>query len=128
MRAALLILLGAPAAAQGTVPAPDYFVEGVYASATAQAVALACPGLSVDLHAAARLSDDILARLSADGFDPENLLTRMADPAPAIAALQDAFLARHGLADGAASEVACAAGAAEIAEDSAVGGLLVEVE
>ena len=128
VRAALLVLLGAPVAAQETVPAPVYFVEGVFASATAQAVALACPTLSVDPRAAAALSGGILARLTEDGFDPDNLLQRMEDPAPAIAALQDAFLARHGLAEGAASELACAAGEAEIAEESAVGDLLVEVE
>ncbi|MBM2576196.1 hypothetical protein JQC91_07750 [Jannaschia sp. Os4] len=128
MRAVALLLCATPAMAQEPAPSPDYFVEGVVASAAAQAVALACPTLSVDLGAAARLSEDVLARLTADGFDPQNLLARMEDPQPAIAALQDAFLARHGLAEGAPSEVACAAGRTELEEGSAIGALLLEVD
>ena len=117
-----------PAAAQERVPAPAYFVASTFAVSTAQAVARACPALSVDPVAAAGATGDVLVRLEADGFTPDNLETRMADPTDAIAARQRAFLDRHDLADGAPAGRVCAAGRAEIAEGSDVGALLVEVE
>jgi hypothetical protein len=45
----------------------------------------------------------------------------------ALAAARQAFLDRHGLAEGAPPAAACAAGRAEIAAESAIGGLLIEV-
>lgn len=123
----MLALLAAPAAAE-TVPAPAYFAEGVFASSTAEALARACPTLTMDPIRAARMSEEVLRRLARDGFDPANLLTRMDDPAPAIAALQDAFLARHGLADDTSPRAACAAGHATMEEGTPVGALLREVE
>ncbi|WGH77652.1 DUF5333 family protein [Jannaschia ovalis] len=127
MRAAALILLAAPAAAQEAVPAPDYFVEAAFLSSTAQVLALSCQTLSVDPIAIARLTDATLARLTEDGFTPENLADRMADPSDAIATLQAAFVQKHALEQGAPEAAVCAAGAAEIAEETALGTLIVEV-
>jgi hypothetical protein len=129
VRAAVILLLGAmPAAAQGTQPAPDYFVEAAMASSTASAIAASCPRLSIDPAAASRESADVLARLIEDGFEPRTLTETMADPSEAIATLQRAFLAKHALAEGADQDAVCDAGLVEIAEESRIGGLLVEVE
>ena len=128
MRALATLLATTVAASAEQVPAPDYFVATVVETSTAQQLALSCPTLSIDPVKAARRTEDVLTRLSEDGFTPENLETRMADPAEAIAALQNAFLAKHQLADGASTEAVCAAGKAEIAEDSAIGALLLEVD
>lgn len=116
------------AAAQASRPAPDYFVTGAFETSTAQILALSCPSLSVDLGAMARRSGEVLDRLTADGFTPRTLESDMSDPAPAIAALQDAFRTRRGLPDGASEAEVCAAGAAEIAEGTGIGALLLELE
>lgn len=123
---AALVLSAGQAGAQDRVDPPGYFVEAVFATTTAQIVARVCGGLSVDPVAVARVTEDVLDRLTADGFTPENLATRMQDPAPAIATLQDDFLARHALADGAPEAQVCDAGREEIAAQSAIGNLLVE--
>ncbi|UWQ22835.1 DUF5333 domain-containing protein [Jannaschia sp. W003] len=120
-----LILAAAPAHA--AEPAPGYFVDAVFETTTAQALARGCAALSVDPIAAARVTEDVLGRLTADGFTPETLAERMDDPADAIAERQAAFLARHELADGAPEAAVCAAGRAEIAEATPLGALLVEV-
>ena len=127
-RAAVLsLVLVAPAVAQPADPVSD-FADAVFAATAAQAVALACPTLSLDFVAASRLSDRTLGALGDAGVDPATLPDHPSDPYGAIAAAQDAFRARHGLVDGADAGVVCAAGAAEIADRSGIGILLVEVE
>lgn len=108
-------------------PAPDYFVATAFELQAAQAVALACPTLSIDPLAMGRRTEEALSRLTEDGFTPETIETAMEDPTEAIAALQDAFLAEHDLADGASPGTVCAAGRAERAAGSPIGALLVEV-
>lgn len=120
--------LGLPAWAEDPRPSPQYFVDTAFETSTAQALALSCATLSVDLGAMARRTEGTLQQLTDDGFTPDNLSARMADPTDAIAALQTAFMAKHGLADGAPETAVCAAGRAEIAEGTPVGALLLEVE
>ena len=122
------LALALPAVAQDRVPAPRYFVETAMETSTAQVLAVNCPTLSIDPVAMARRSEVALKRLTDDGFTPENLMERMEDPSAEIAVLQDAFVAKHGLSDGADQNTVCAAGKAEIAEGSAIGALLLEVE
>ncbi|PWJ12479.1 DUF5333 family protein [Jannaschia seohaensis] len=125
---AATLALALPAAAEDLRSAPDYFVESVMRTSTANILAVNCAGLSVDLGAISQLSAEILDRLTEDGFTPRILAEEMADPSEAIAVLQDAFLAKHGLATGASEAAVCAAGRAEIAEGSEIGALLLEVD
>ncbi|TFL20227.1 DUF5333 family protein [Jannaschia formosa] len=126
--AAILLLTALPAAAQELRPIPGYFVEAAMQTSTANVLAVHCGRLSVDPVAAAQLSDRVLSRLNEEGITPRILAEETEDPTAAIAALQDAFVAKHGLADGAPEEAVCAAGLAEIAEGTGIGALLVEVE
>jgi hypothetical protein len=126
--AAFLLLLAAPTSAQEARPAPDYFVEAAMATSTANALAIGCPTLSIDPALAVEVTSTAIERLRRDGFDPRALADEMRDPSAEIAALQDAFRAKHRLADGAPEDAICAAGLAEIAEGTGVGVLLVEVE
>ncbi|WP_179378462.1 DUF5333 family protein [Jannaschia marina] len=131
IRALPLVLLALPAAAQETaakVPAPDYFVASAMATSTAQILAVNCATLSINPGAMSAETGRVLDRLGEDGFTAENLVERMEDPADRIAVLQDAFLAKHDLADGAGAEAVCAAGLREISEGSEIGALLLEVE
>lgn len=128
MRLAPLALVGlATSATADQVPAPDYFVASAFETSTAQVIALSCSTLAIDPAAIARHTEEVLLALEADGFTSENLVDRMADPSDAVGALQSAFLARHDLADGAPEAAVCAAGEQEIAEQTALGGLLMEV-
>ena len=126
--AALLLALTLPAGAQELRPVPDYFVETAMWTSTANILAVICNGLSIDLPAAARLSQETLDRLTEDGFTPRLLAEEMEDPADAIEVLQSAFLAKHDLARGASEAEGCAAGRREIAEGTEIGALLLEVE
>ena len=119
--------MATPALAEGQIVAPDYFVTTVMETSTAQQVAVSCPILSINPALMADRSEAALARLAEDGFTPDTLETQMANPADAIAVLQDAFMAKHDLgADGSQAAV-CAAGKAEIADGTGIGALLLEV-
>ena len=97
-------------------------------TSTAQALARSCPTLSVHLGRMAERTEAVLLQLAQDGFTPDNLAERMQDPSDAIANLQATFVAKHGLVDGAAQDVVCAAGQAEISEETAIGALLIGVD
>ena len=128
MRAAFaaLALCAAPAAAQEA--APRYLVEGIFASYAAQSLAVACPTLSIDPVAMRDLAQDTLGRFQAEGGTRGDERQRLEATEPEMQVLREAFLARHGLAEGAPAEEACAAGRTEMEEGSAIGALLVEVE
>ncbi|SFJ28536.1 DUF5333 family protein [Jannaschia pohangensis] len=129
MRRGLIALacVASPALAQDQVPPPDYFVTSAMETSTAQILAVNCATISINPGAMSRASEIVLDQLEQDGFTPENLVTRMADPSDAIGALQDAFLSKHGLADGATEDLVCAAAAREIEEGTGIGALLLEV-
>ncbi|CTQ49634.1 DUF5333 family protein [Jannaschia donghaensis] len=128
IRLAALVLIAAPAAAQDRRPAPEIFVTSAMATSTAQILAVNCPVLSINPGAMRTETDRVLDALDADGFTPETMTDAMEDPSDRIAVLQDAFLAKHDLADGATSDAVCAAGLREISEGTAIGALLLEVE
>jgi len=106
---------------------PDYFVEALVATSTAQAVALSCPALSVNPIAAVQASDGLLAKLQADGIDVSDPASSFLPGDDKLAAAQTAFMDKHAL-DGAGAEAVCAAGKAEIAEGTSIGALLVGEE
>ncbi|WP_371157740.1 DUF5333 family protein [Jannaschia sp. 2305UL9-9] len=122
-----LFLIATPAVSQG-VPAPEYFVATAMQTSTAQILAVNCATLSIDPGAMALLTDRTLRQLSEDGFSPETLAEQMEDPSEAIAVLQDAFVARHDLAEDVDEAKICAAGRSEISEATPIGALLLEVE
>ena len=123
-----LILAGATALAAEERPAPDYFLDAVIEISTAQSLALSCTEVSVNPAAMALATDQLIDRLVADGFDINAEGLGMADSSDGLAARQDAFLARHGLANGAGEAAVCAAAEAEMAAQSGIGGLLLAVE
>ncbi len=109
-------------------PAPDYFIETIVATTTAQNVAMACPTLSFELLLASRVSGEVMALLAEAGFEASNLEQTMEDPSEEIRAQQSAFLEKHGLQrDGAAFEDVCAAGMKEIEDGTRIGSFLVEI-
>ena len=105
---------------------PDYFAEALVSISAAQAIAQACPSITVNPVNAVKSSEDLITRLTEDGFDPADPASAMQPGDEKIASLQSSFLERHNLTQGAGSEAACAAGQAEIAQNSAIGGLLLE--
>ena len=97
------------------------------ATSTAQQLARACPEISIDPDVVSRASGEILVRLEEDGFDTSTGELGMEDASADILARQEAFLAKHDLADGASPELVCAAARVEMAEGTQIGGYLVEV-
>lgn len=114
------------ALAGGERPAPDYYLDVLIATTTAQQLALSCPTLSVNLPAMAEASGAVINRLSEDGFDMTAEKTGMADASAAIAARQTAFVEKYGL-DAPTEARVCAAGRAEIAAGTVMGSYLIEV-
>lgn len=119
-------MLVGSAQAQELRPAPDYFLGAVIATEFAQALAVNCPTLSVNPVAAQGMSEDVLNWLEEDGFDRTNPAAEMIDATPRLRELQARLIAKHQL-DGANSDQVCAAGRAEMAAKTDIGGLLVEV-
>lgn len=123
---ALLLALTSPLAADELRPAPDYYVETLFALTMAEALATSCPDIGMDLLAAGARTSDLRDELAADGFEPNALSTQMIDPAPALRDLQAAFLEKHpGLGDPDEASV-CGAARAEMAQDTLVGTYLFE--
>lgn len=122
------LALATPALAADQVPAPAYFVTTVMETSTAQQLALSCPEVSVNPVHMTQRTETVLEQLNADGFTEENLNERMQDPTEAIAVLQQGFLEKHDLVEGAEVAAVCAAAQAEIAEQSGIGHLLIGAE
>jgi len=108
-------------------PAPDYFLDAIVATSTAQELARACPTVSIDPVVLGNASGDVLSQLEEDGFDVLADDLGMEDTGPGIKLRQDAFVAKHGLANGAETEAVCAAARSEMAEGTQIGTYLVEV-
>lgn len=138
--AAALALAGACALASGAPlwaqnsdgeaelrPAPDYFVETVAAMNLARVMAKNCKGLTVSPAAAEASGEATLEMLAADGFPADNPTALMEDPNPQVAERQSAFLASYELQDANSVAQICAAGLQEIAKQTPLGSLLVEV-
>ncbi|WP_172676925.1 DUF5333 family protein [Aestuariivita boseongensis] len=108
-------------------PAPGYFLDAIVATSTAQQLARSCPEVSVDPVVISRSTGEVLGQLEADGFDVNQSDMGMLDASADIKSRQDAFLAKHSLADGASTEAVCAAAKLEIADETLIGSYLVEV-
>ncbi len=107
-------------------PAPDWFVAAVVNLTTAEQLVRSCPSLSLDGQAAQAHTAEVLARLDAEGFDTSRPDGGMAPSREAFVELQAAFVARHGLEGDVTEEMVCAAGRAEIADGTGIGGFLTE--
>lgn len=125
-RFSLLILFASSAAAKDLPEMPDYFAEALVSISAAQAIAQACPSITVNPVNAVKSSEDLITRLADDGFDSNDPASGMQPGDAKIAELQTVFLEKHGLSEGAAADAACAAGKSEIAQNSAIGRLLLE--
>ena len=125
--AVCLSVAGASALAQDASDsdrqAPAYFVEAVFNTTTAQAIAQACPDLSFHIQAASIHSGAVMAQLEEEGYDITPGLT-MPGFDPQIQVLQEEFLTRTGLREDGSSENACGAGMAEIEAQSGIGQFL----
>lgn len=126
---AILISLTAVAGtaqAEDLREAPEYFIETVFAVSLSGALARACPSLSVDPAAVNRASLALDEKLAADGFPADDPVSGMTGAQAKMDARQDAFMTTYPLI-GASTDEVCAAGRAEMAAGSVLGGLLVEV-
>ncbi len=128
IRASLItsVALATPAWAE-LRPAPEYFLDVIVATSTAQELARACPTVSIDPVVVGNASGAVLSQLEEDGFDVLADDLGMEDTGPGIQQRQDAFVAKHGLADRADAETVCAAARLEMAEGTQIGTYLVEV-
>lgn len=125
MIGALCVVAGSAVQAQDLRPAPDYYTNAIFSIQMAEALALSCSTVGVDLFATQARVTELDELLAADGFDTDQPFAQMIDPAPVLRDLQTEFLAKHPLQDPTEEKV-CAAALTEIAEDTIIGKLLVE--
>lgn len=125
MPVGVALLAALPAMAEDLLPAPDYFIVAAMETSTAQLLAVRCPTLSIHLGKASARTEDVLQRLTEDGFEAGALDSRMADPSEAIAELQRAFIEKHTLQGDVTQDQVCAAGQREIADATGIGTLLI---
>ncbi|MEL6913269.1 MAG: DUF5333 family protein [Pseudomonadota bacterium] len=118
----LAALLGAGAASAEAV-APDYYLDALFAVTTAERLAQFCPEVDVSLAAANAASEALLSRLAEDGLVGD-ALTELSGVEYGVGLRQASFMERHGLNAPSVEEI-CAAAEAEMAEGSALGGLLM---
>jgi len=121
---ATALVLPAAVSAQDLRPAPAYFPETLVAINLAEALALACRSVGVDLFATQNAVMELEEKLETDGFDPDNPFAGMIDPAPMMRDLQQAFLDKYPIEGGSEAEV-CTAANQEIAEETAIGKYLI---
>lgn len=124
--AAVAFCVATSAVSASERPAPEYYLDALIDTTTAQQLALACPTLSVNLPRVAQATGDVIARLEEDGFTMTAEQTGMEDATDALASRQDAFVTKYGLQNPSADAV-CAAGRAEIQEGTVMGSYLIEV-
>ena len=126
IRAAVISLACAtPVAAEDLRPAPEYFVDALFATSMAQALAEICEDLGLNFPQMQVTFDTLNTQLSADGFDTEEPFKDMQDMTGQVHQRQSAFLEKHPI-EGATPDEACAAARSEMAEGSAIGALLME--
>jgi len=123
----VLAVAGGAAVAEDLRPAPDYYLDAVVTVTAAQSLARSCTAVSVDPLRLAAISDEVLARLAEDGFDPSSPDPTMEDPSAVLNARLRALFEGHGLSDGVSEAQVCAAARAEMAAESDVGNVLLEV-
>lgn len=124
---AVAFMMSAHSAVAADTPAPEYYLDALINTTTAQQLALGCPTLSVNLPQIAKATGEVIARLDEDGFTMTAEQTGMTDAAEELAVRQDAFVAKHGL-ETPSQKAVCAAGVAEIAANTVMGSYLIEVK
>jgi len=107
-------------------PAPEYFLTALTDLNLAQALATQCETLSIDPQKATELTDGVLEKLEADGFDTQDPVSQMTDSGATLMALQQAFVDRHDLAGAERSDY-CAAGELDLAADIGPGQYLTKI-
>ncbi len=127
IRTTLICVACATPALADLRPAPGYFLDAIVATSTAQQLATSCPEISIDPVVISNATGDVLSRLEADGFDVAADDLGMLDASSDIETRQNAFLAKHALADGASTDAVCAAARGEIADGTQIGSFLLEV-
>lgn len=121
--ALMIAAMAAPAWAEELRPAPDYYVEAVFAIQMAEALALDCDAVTVDLFATQARVTEMTEALVADGFDADQPFAQMIDPAPRLRDMQAAFVGQYGLEDP-DQDALCAAARSEMEKTSPLGALL----
>ena len=101
-------------------------VAAIFASSMANSLAELCPSVEVNPEAIAERRAALLARLEADGFDPQNAMSEMQDPTGQVHNLQSSFLEKYPL-EAATSAQICTAALSEIGNGTLLGSLLTEV-
>lgn len=113
------------AAETGKRPAPDWFIEGIYAMSMAEALARGCRSVGLNGFAAAAHASTLTRRLEEAGFDPADPVPQMIDPDGRTQAEHDAFLARHPGIDTSGADI-CAVARSEMDAETVIGLLLSE--
>jgi len=114
------------ATAQDLRPVPDYFAEAIFSSSMSASLAELCGAVELDNDVIIAERDALLARLTRDGFDPENAMSQMADPTAQVHALQKTFLEKYALENATQAQV-CTAAISEIDNETLIGSLLREI-
>ena len=107
--------------------APDYFIEVMFNTTTAERLAQFCPTVSVNSAYAQRQSEALVSRLSEDGYGDVSTFGELAGLEDGVAQMQDDFLARHGLA-GAGVDRVCEVAHAELEDQTSLGAYLTSVD
>jgi len=107
--------------------APDYFIEVMFNTTTAERLAQFCQTVTVDtLHAQAQ-SEALINRLGEDGYGDVTSFGTLAGLEEGVVAMQTAFLEEYGLA-GAGPERVCEVAEAEIDQGTTLGAYLVRID
>jgi len=120
----LLLVTAAPLSAQDR-DAPDYYLDEIVAVTTAQQLAEFCADVEFVVARAVESSGDLVARLAADGYDTQSPTLGMMAAPDRILERQQAFMDKH---DMTTDNPACKAAETEMAENSAIGRYLTEVQ
>ena len=119
----LSCFMAMPSFAQDLRPAPEYFLNTMFAVPMAENLAAFCPTASLNYAVISVAHDEVMKRLTSDGFQTEDPFSEMQDTQPAMDAKLAEFMERHQLA-GADQKMVCLAAANESAAGTMVGRLL----
>ncbi|MEM1302264.1 MAG: DUF5333 family protein [Pseudomonadota bacterium] len=107
--------------------APDYFIEVMFNTTTAERLAQFCPTVTVDSSHAQEQSEALVERLGADGYGDVTDFGNLSGLEDGVAAMQVAFLEKHSIA-GAGPDRVCEVAKEEIEGETSLGAFLVEID
>ncbi|WP_147124538.1 DUF5333 family protein [Shimia ponticola] len=107
--------------------APDYFVEVMFNTTTAERLAQFCPTVTVNAVHAQLQSEALVNRLTDEGYGDVTSFGTLAGLEEGVAELQAAFLETHALA-GAGPDRVCEVAQAEIENATALGAYLMVID